>query len=419
MRNFHVIGKSLHRKEDWSKVAGSNLYTDDLRLSGMLYAKVLRSKVPSAVVKRIDCEDAIRLPGVAAVLTANDIPGRNAVGIILKDEPVLVTNKIRRVGDALAVVAAESRNQAEQAVQRIKVELIETPGVFSPQLAMETGSPLVHDKSNILACRRIRKGNIEEAFKKAEVIIERTYRTGHVEHAAMEPESSLAQREGDNITVWVSSQNPHFDRGEIAAVLGIGQRKVRVIQQPTGGGFGGKLDISTQCHTALLAWYTHRPVKLTYTREESFVASGKRHPYVIKYISAADKRGMLLGVKAELVIDTGAYASYGPGVLTRGAIHVTGPYEVPNVYVDAYCVYTNNPYCGAMRGFGVPQVGFAHETQMDLLAEELGLSPWEIRIKNFLRAGSLTSTSQVLRQSVGIRETMIRVKKEVMGDDTR
>jgi CO/xanthine dehydrogenase Mo-binding subunit len=169
----------------------------------------------------------------------------------------------------------------------------------------------------------------------------------------------------------------------------------------------------------LLAWYTHRPVKLTYTREESFIASGKRHPYVIKYISAADKEGMLLGVKAELVIDTGAYASYGPGVLTRGAVHVTGPYEVPNVYVDAYCVYTNNPYCGAMRGFGVPQVGFAHETQMDLLAEELGLSPWDIRMKNFLRADSLTSTSQALQQSVGIKETMNRVRKEIMGDDTQ
>ncbi len=419
MRPFHVIGKSLQRKEDWSKVAGANLYTDDLRLPGMLYAKVLRSKVPSAAVKKIDCAKAIRLPGVAAVLTADDIPGRNGVGIILKDEPVLVTNKIRRVGDALAVAAAETRDRAEQAVQKIKVELIETPGVFSPQSAMEPGAPLVHDKSNILVYRKLRKGNIEEAFQKADVIIERTYRTGHVEHAAMEPESSLAQREGDNITVWVSSQNPHFDRGEIAAVLGIGQGRVRVIQQPTGGGFGGKLDISTQCHAALLAWYTHRPVKLTYTREESFIASGKRHPYVIKYISAADKEGMLLGVKAELVIDTGAYASYGPGVLTRGAVHVTGPYEVPNVYVDAYCVYTNNPYCGAMRGFGVPQVGFAHETQMDLLAEELGLSPWDIRMKNFLRAGSLTSTSQALQQSVGIKETMNRVKNEVMGDDTR
>jgi CO/xanthine dehydrogenase Mo-binding subunit len=213
----------LRRKEDWSKVAGANLYTDDLRLPGMLYAKVLRSKVPSAAVKKIDCAKAIRLPGVAAVLTADDIPGRNGVGIILKDEPVLVTNKIRRVGDALAVVAAETRDQAGQAVQKIKVELIETPGVFSPQAAMVPGAPLVHDKSNILLYRKLRKGNIEEAFQKADVIIERTYRTGHVEHAALEPESSLAQREGDNITVWVSSQNPHFDRGEIAAVLGIGQ----------------------------------------------------------------------------------------------------------------------------------------------------------------------------------------------------
>lgn len=416
---LHVVGKSLQRKEDRLKVTGSNLYTDDLILPGMLHASVLRSSVPSAKVKKINCKEARLLPGVAAVLTAQDVTGRNSVGIIVKDEPVLVTDKIRRVGDALALVAAETKDIAGEALQKIEVELEETPGVFSPQEAMAPGAPLIHNGSNILLYRKIRKGDIERALQEADVLIERRYRTGWVEHMALEPESSLAKREGDSIIVWVSSQNPHFDRGEIAAVLGIAQERVRVIQQPTGGGFGGKLDISTQCHAALLAWHTRRPVKLTYTRKESFVASGKRHPYNVKYLSAADKNGKLLGVKVEIVIDTGAYASYGPGVLTRGAVHATGPYEVPNVHVDAYCVYTNNPYSGAMRGFGVPQVAFAHETQMDLLAEALGLSPWEIRRKNFLRAGSLTATSQMLYSSVGIEETMNKVKNEVMRDDIR
>jgi len=412
--SFQVVGKSLQRKDGPLKVAGSAVFTDDLSLPGMLYAKVLRSSVPSAKVNKINCKEARLLPGVAAVLTAEDIPGRNGVGIIIKDEPVLVTDKIRRVGDALAIIAAETKDIAEAALQKIEVDLKETPGVFSPHEAMAPGAPLVHNNSNILLVRKIRKGNIERALKEAAVIIERTYRTGCVEHVALEPESSLAQRENDSITVWTSTQNPHFDQREIAAVLGIEQGKVRVIQQHTGGGFGGKLDISTQCHAALLAWHTRRPVKLTYTRKESFIASGKRHPCTIKYLSAADKNGKLLGVKVEIVIDTGAYASYGPAVLTRGAVHATGPYEVPSVHVDAYCVYTNNPYCGAMRGFGVPQVAFAHETQMDLLAEALGISPWEIRKKNFLRTGSFTATSQMLSQSVGIEKTMKAVEDKVM-----
>ncbi len=416
MPGFHVIGKSLQRREDWNKVTGAARYTDDLVLPGMLWGRVLRSRVPSALVKKINYTEAAVLPGVAAVLTAGDVPGRNSVGIILKDEPVLVTDKIRRVGDALVLVAAENRDIAAEALDKIKVELLEIPGVFSPQEAMAPEAPPVHKGSNILMHRKIRKGNIQQALEKAGVVIERIYRTTFVEHAAMEPESSLALREGDNITVWTSTQNPHYDRSEIASVLGIGQSRVRVIQQATGGGFGGKLDISTQCHAALLAWHTRRPVKLTYSREESFFASGKRHPYTIKYISAATSEGMLLGVKVEIVADTGAYASYGPGVVTRAAVHATGPYEVPHVHVDAYGVYTNNPYCGAMRGFGVPQVGFAHETQMDLLAEALGMDPWEIRKKNFLHAGSTTATSQVLQQSVGIEETMNRVKERVMGE---
>jgi len=231
----------------------------------------------------------------------------------------------------------------------------------------------------------------------------------------MEPETSIAHRDGNDITVWTSTQNPHFDRGEVAVMLGLDQNRVRIVQQATGGGFGGKLDISTQCHAALLAWHSNRPVKLTYTREESFVTSSKRHPFSIKYLTAADREGKLLGVMVKIVADTGAYASYGPAVVTRAALHATGPYYVPHVHVDAYAVYTNNPYCGAMRGFGVPQVGFAHEVQMDMLGERLGLDSWEIRRRNFLFPGMDTATGQILRQSVGIGETMKRVCEKVIG----
>ncbi len=409
----HAIGKSLPRLEGWEKVTGQCRFTDDLSMPGMLYAGVLRSTVPHAELLALETEAACRLPGVVAVLTARDVPGHNAVGIIVRDEPVLVEDKIRRVGDPLALVAAESKKAVAEALAAIKVSLRELPAVFSPREAMAPGAPLLRGKTNLLLHRKIRKGNVEEALARAHVVVENTYTTPFVEHAALEPEASLALREGNSITVWTSTQNPHFDRGEIASVLGLEQNRVRVVQQATGGGFGGKLDISTQCHAALLAWHTGRPVKLVYSREESFIASGKRHPYTIKYLSAANREGKLLGIKVEILADTGAYASYGPGVLTRAAVHATGPYYVPHVHVDAYAVYTNNPYCGAMRGFGVPQVGFAHEIQMDILAEKLGLDAWEIRSKNFLQPGMETATNQLLRQSVGIGETLRRVKAEV------
>ncbi len=413
---YQAIGKSMRRQEDWAKVTGTSRFTDDLSLPGMLVGKVLRSRVPSAFVQNINCGEARALSGVAAILTAADIPGRNGVGIIIKDEPVLVTDKIRRVGDALALVAAENRTVAARALEKIEVQLQETAAVFSSQEAISPDVPPIHQNSNILAYRKIRKGDIQKALEQADVVVQKTYRTTFVEHAALEPESSLALREGDSITVWVSTQNPHFDRGEIAAMLDIGHSRVRVIQQLTGGGFGGKLDISTQCHAALLAWYTRRPVKLTYSREESFIATAKRHPYTINLLSAATAEGKLLGIKAEIIIDTGAYASYGPGVAARAAVHVAGPYAVPNVQVDVYCIYTNNPYCGAMRGFGVPQVGFAHETQMDLLADKLGLSPWEIRRKNFLRPGATTATGQLLPQSVGVEATMQAVQARIAAE---
>lgn len=414
--DFQAIGKSLRRQEDWAKVTGKARFTDDLSLPGMLFAKVLRSRVPSAFVQEIDCAEARTLPGVAAVLTAADIPGRNGVGIIIKDEPVLVADRIRRVGDALAVVAAKNKTIAAAALEKIKVEMQEAAAVFSPQEALSTAALPIHGDSNLLVYRKVRKGDLEEVLARADVVVKKNYRMTFVEHAALEPESSLALREGDSITVWASTQNPHFDRGEIAALLDIGQSRVRVIQQPTGGGFGGKLDISTQCLVALLAWQTRRPVKLTYSREESILVTAKRHPYEVDYLSAATAGGKLLGVKAEIMIDTGAYASYGPGVATRAAVHATGPYEVPHVQVDVHCVYTNNPFSGAMRGFGVPQMCFVHETQMDLLAEKLGLSPWKIRSRNFLHPGAITATGQLLSQSVGVAATMQAVRAKVAGE---
>ena len=399
------VGASVIRKDALHKVTGKAIFAADIKRPGMLYAKVLRSKVPHAIVEAIDTCKAASYPGVVKVLTADDIPGTNSHGIIVKDEPVLVKDKICRIGDALAVVAAESEKMAEEAVKLIDIKLKELPAVFDPFEAMKPGAPLVHD-NNILKLQKIRKGNIEKGFAAADVIIENVYRTQQVAHSFIEPEAGVAEYDGTNITMWVSTQNTHYDRAEVARTLNMDVSRVRIVQATTGGGFGGKLDISVQCYIALLAYYTGRPVKLVYTREESMICSSKRHPYYIEYKTGATKDGKLTAVQVKIIADTGAYASYGPGVLIRGAVHATGPYEVPNVWADAYAVYTNNPTAGAMRGFGVPQVAFAHESQMNLIAEKLGISPLEIRLRNVLVSGSRTATGQLLKSSIGIKETL-------------
>ncbi|SDD48850.1 xanthine dehydrogenase family protein molybdopterin-binding subunit [Sporomusa acidovorans] len=405
------VGASVIRKDALYKVTGKAIFAADIKRPGMLHAKVLRSKVPHAMVEAIDTRQAAAYPGVVKVLTANDIPGTNNNGIIVKDEPVLVKDKICRIGDAIALVAAESEKAAAEAVNLIEVKLKELPPVFDPLEAMQPGAPLVH-ASNILCLQKIRKGDIEAGFAAADIIVENVYRTQQVAHSFIEPEAGVAEYNGTDITLWVSTQNAHYDRGEVARTMNMDASRVRIIQTVTGGGFGGKLDISVQCYIALLAYYTGRPVKLVYDREESMICSSKRHPYYMEYKTGATKNGKLTALKAKIVGDTGAYASYGPGVLTRAAVHATGPYEVPNVWVDAYGVYTNNPMAGAMRGFGVPQVAFAHESQMNLLAEKLGITPLEIRLRNALVRGSLTATGQLMQDSVGIIETLKQAVKQ-------
>lgn len=418
MLELNVVGKSVISKETLDKVLGKTQYSGDIKLPGMLHAKVLRSQVAHAVLRNIDCRAAESLPGVHAVLTAMDVPDSNTHGIIIKDEPVLVVDKIRKIGDPLAVVAAETEEIALRALSLIQVEYEELPGVFDPEEAMKPEAPKVHKQGNIQAMRKIRKGDSEMAFAQADIVVENVYRTQMQEHAYLEPEAGVAYLDGEVLVLRVSTQNPHFDRNEVARNLAIPLNKVRVIQAPTGGGFGGKLDISVQIYIALLAIRTNRPVRLVYSREESFVASTKRHPYVIYYKTAADKKGKLLAVDVTIIGDTGAYASYGPGTLTRSAVHATGPYVVPNVKVDAYTVYTNNPIAGACRGFGVPQLAFAHEQQMDMIALKAGISPIQVRLLNALKPNSKTGTGQVLESSVGIIETIkaAQVKaQEVLG----
>ncbi len=412
-----VIGKTVLKNDVMNKVIGKSKYAADMKLDDMLVVGVKRSHVASAKVNAIHIEDAQKLPGVVAVLTYKDIPGRNGVGIITKEEPVLISDKIRRVGDALAVVVAINKKVVEKAIELIQVDYEETPGVFTIEDALREDSPKVHGDTNVLAKRFLNRGDVDSAFAKCEVIVENSFHVPQVSHAFIEPEATIATYEDGIVTFWSSTQNPHFDRGEVASMLNIGQNRVRSIQAVTGGGFGGKLDISTQCHAALAAYHVKRPVKIVHTREESMTISSKRHEMFLKYKTGADKNGKLLAMEAEMLMDTGCYGSYGLAVITRSVVHASGPYEIPNIRVKATMVYTNNPMAGAMRGFGVPQVAVGHETQMDQLAEKLGIDPVEFRMMNCYQVGSVTGTGQKLMDSVGIYETLeksLDKAKEVM-----
>lgn len=408
-----MIGSNVSRIDAPSKVTGEATYADDLRLSNMIYGKILRSTVPRARVKRIDTSNAINLPGVT-ILTAKDIPGRNAAGPIIADQPILADKEINYLGEALVLVGADSQESAEKALDMIKIEYEPLQAVLDPVEAMEEGTPEIHEGGNIASRVRIRKGDVENGFKEADIIIEGVYKTQRVEHAYLEPEVAVAKVEADgHITVWTCTQHTHYDRRAIAKMLGISQNRVRIVQMVTGGGFGGKIWSLCQCYAALLAFRTGRPAKVIYTRDESIVATTKRHPCMIRYKTGVTKEGKLTAAQVNIISDTGPYMVVGKGVLARSVIQASGPYDVPNVKIDGFVVYTNNPLCGAMRGYGGPQVQVAHESQMDELAKRLKMDPIELRLRNALEVGSRTATGQLLEHSVGIKKVLLLAKHVV------
>lgn len=423
-----AVGKSPPRVDALEKVKGETRFTSDLHLPGMLHGKVLRSRYPHARIKGIYTSEAERLPGVVVVATAKDVPGRNAFGRALPDQPVVAGDKVRFRGDAVALVAAESEQIAEEALQLIRVEYEELPALFDPREALEPSAPLIHERGNLLAHIKIRKGDVEQSFPSCDVIVENTYRTQMVEHLYLEVENALAVLGPDGVmTVWGTSQAPFNVRQVVANVLGFPVDKVRILQTQSGGGFGGKTDAAFDVcsRTALLAYLTRRPVKMVYSREESIVASSKRNPMIMEFRTGAAKDGRLLAAEARVYINKGAYASVGlfmppaGGLPTRTAYHSLGPYVVPNVKVDVYSVYTNQPYGGPMRGYGQPQVAFAHESQMDELAARLGMDPLELRLRNGFEEGSETHTGQILDHSVGLKETMRRATEAISWEEHR
>lgn len=409
MSEHSSIGKSVIRKDAEIKALGKACYTGDMKFPGLLYGKALRSSYPHAGIISIDTEGARSLSGVHAVLTAKDIPGINLFGLAIPDQPVLAEDKVRMMGDAVALVAAETPEIAEEALLRINVEYQEMPAYFTPEEALREGAVPIHENGNLLQHTMVRKGCVEEGFARADVIAENVYETQRVDHAYIEPETSIAHLGFDGIlNVWTSTQYPFRDRRQIAPVLKMPFNRVRVIQMVTGGAFGGKDDITTEIQASLLAVKTGRPVKVTWSRRESMACSTKRHPMKIWCRTGATREGLLTALEGTVYSDKGAYCSIGHFITKKAGLHLSGPYFIPNVKVDTYAVYTNNTICGPYRGFGILQASFAHESQMDILAGRLGMDPMEFRMKNALKAGLSTATGQVFQHSVGFYQTLVK-----------
>jgi CO/xanthine dehydrogenase Mo-binding subunit/aerobic-type carbon monoxide dehydrogenase small subunit (CoxS/CutS family) len=414
--NYQYIGRPAVRPDAQAKADGSAMFTDDFSFPGMLYARVLRAGIPHACVKSINTSTAASLPGVHAVLTAADIPGEINHGLVTRDWPALIGigQKARYVGDALAIVAADSYRIASAAIEQIEVELEPLPVVTSAVDADQPGAPLVHEDGNLLDEIKVAKGDLEAGFSAADVLLEGTYETPTMEHIFMEPECSIARPLPDGrMEIYVGSQIPYADREQVAACLGLPQEQVHVIGTLVGGGFGGKEDIAGQIHAALLAQATGRPVKLLFDRHESLLVHPKRHATRIKIKLGAKADGRLTSVLTELYGDTGAYASLGEHVMTRATTHSSGPYISPNVRAVCRAMYTNNPPAGAFRGFGALQAAFAIEIAIDELAHQIGKDPIELRKLNALRDDSITNTGQHLDHSVGLLECIERVESEL------
>ena len=409
------VGDRMPRVDAVSKTLGTAVYVDDMQVEGMLHGAALRSKYARALVKRIDISKAEAYSGVVKVLLAKDVPGERFEGHIVHDWPTMVAEgeTTRYVGDALAIVAATNRKIAKEAIDLIEVEYEELKPLLSPKEAMAEGAPVIHEKTegNVLRKTVVKRGNVEDALAKAKYVVTEKFSTPFTEHAFLEPESALAMTNEDGtLTVYVGSQNVYDDHAGIVQILGLPPEKVRVISKHVGGGFGGKEDLSVQHHAALLAWYTKKPVKMTWDRKESIRVHPKRHPAEMEYTVACDENGKIIATKAVIITDTGAYASLGGPVTERACTHAAGPYQIPNVDLTGIAVYTKNPPCGAFRGFGVPQSNFAMETCLNLLADKLGISHWEIRYRNAIEPGGVLPNGQIGDEGTALKETLLEVK---------
>ena len=407
------VGESVLKEDAWDKVAGKAQYVEDIKIEGMLWGIAVRSPYAHAIIKNIKTEELELIPGVHAVITAKDIPGENRVGpSAWKDQPVIAEDKVRFFGEAVALIAAESKEMVKESASKVIVEYEEIKVISELQDALKKDCPVVHTDGNVFLERKIAKGNFRNAKKNADLVVENIYQTKSVDHAYMEPDSCLAVPQKDGgVLVYTSTKSVHHDKEEISRVLGLEPSKVRVKAATIGGSFGGKSDIPLICMTSLLAVKTQKPVKMVYSREEVFHITSKRHSYIMKYTHVVRKDGKILGVKVDVLIDAGAYKGYTPSVLGRALIHAVGPYNVDNVSVCCRAVYTNKTSSGAMRGYGVPQLCFAYEAQMDEIAQKLKINPLQLRLINAFKPGDRTITGQRIKSDIRFKETIKKVGK--------
>jgi len=406
-----IIGKGERRVDALGKVTGRAKFAEDYNVKHQLYGKVLRAKYPHAKILSVNTSRAEKLDGVEAVLVAKDIPGERVFGIVVKNQAILASDKVRYLGDGVALVAAKTKEIAEEALAFIKVEYEPLPVVSDPEEALKPNSLKIHGEDNTFVHHKVRKGDIDKGFADADFIIERKFKTQFVEHSYIEPEAVLVEpAEHGGVRIVGSVQNLFSSRRSVAAALNLDLNKVQIIQATLGGSFGGKDEVMTAmcCRAALLCMKTGKPVKMVNTREESMIESYKRHPYVLYYKWGAKKNGSITAMKIKCIADGGAYASMSPFVTWRSVVQATGPYYCENVKTDVYAVYTNNNYTGAMRGFGSPQVSFAIESMMDELAEKVGKDPLEIRLQNGFETGAITATGQKLDHRVSLKEVLTK-----------
>ncbi len=403
------VGSSARRQDAVPKVKGEFAYSSDLWAEGMLWGATVRSPHPRAAIRALDITDALVISGVHAVLTHEDVPGRKLYGMEIVDQPVLAENEIRYEGEPIALVAADHPEIARRAAAQVHVDYEELEPLVDPEAAILSDAPKLHSAGNVIRHARIRVG---DPHATADVVVEGTYETAMQDQAFLGPESGLAvPSEDGGIDLYVATQWLHVDLDQLAASLGLPRDKVRITLAGVGGAFGAREDLSMQIHCCMLALQTGRPVKMMYSREESFYGHVHRHPARMHYEHGATSSGELVYIKARIVLDGGAYASSSTAVCGNATAFACGPYEVPNVEVDGLAVYTNNPPCGAMRGFGAVQACFAYESQMDKLADALGMDPVEFRTKNAMSTGSRMPTGQIVEGPAPVAELLKRVKE--------
>ena len=404
------VGQNIYKVDARDKVTGKAQYSDDIYFDDMLYLKIKRAVHPHAYLRKLDIEKAKKLPGVVKIITAADVPHVKNFGLIIKDQPVLIGigEKMRYMGDALAIVIAKSKEVASMAEKLIEAEVEELEIISNPLRAMEDDAPLIHKEGNILSTHFLEKGDIKKGFARADLIEENEYRTTFVDQLPLQVSAGVCRYDESSgiLEFQAATQWLHDTQADIAQSIGFPKDKIRMIQPVIGGAFGKKEDISVHIHLALAAIVTKRPVKLTYTREESMIVQSKRHPFIIRIKNGVTNRGFLTACQVEVIGDTGAYASSGLAVIHKGMYHCTGPYNVDHVQGVGRAVYTNNTYCGAMRGFGTAQLAFAYESQMAILADKLGIDPVKFRLQNAYDIGSKTPNEQKLIRSVGAKKTI-------------